>query len=550
MNENRIIQGDLPVLGKSRKGLWLLFSWLFGAAALGLVSYYIWGPSPGEYFADTADTILWAQASLDAKSLLNPNFTYACFLPLGGHLLMLPFVALFGVSVTANLWGMFVFALLFAASLWFFLKSIPLSTAWSNVAAGLLLILLCASMKTREIFYGHIIYYSLGLFFAFWGLGLVCRGLRRLEAKPHAKQALPFCLLIFGCFGLGAVNQFEILALFCLPAIGALLCERFFFLAKPSPAEKFATWAVLLSAALGALVGNGIGALLVGGRTAAYASSFAEFSPPETWAANASLFFSHWSTLLGVSGGEASFSSPQGVEDLLRLAFAVMLLVFPVLLTLQYPKIQQRGGRLLLWFHWLLTALLMIGYICGKLSVGSWRLTPMLVTSLLVTLYAIHWTVKTVPWKRLAAAPLALVMAVSGLCVQQVAQLPTDPALSNNRAHVKLVESLEEQQLTYGFASFFNAGVITLLSDSRVQVRNVTIDDYGVNPNPYQSNSAWFKEQKGQERYFLLLSPREYEKMLNYHPLYFDLSVNEWEAEGGYYVLVFDVPPFEKNLLE
>ena len=50
--------------------------------AAGLIVYYIWFPSWGYFHADCADTILWAEATWDAGSLLNPDFAYACLLPL------------------------------------------------------------------------------------------------------------------------------------------------------------------------------------------------------------------------------------------------------------------------------------------------------------------------------------------------------------------------------------------------------------------------------------------------------------------------------------
>jgi hypothetical protein len=38
------------------------------------VLYYIIFPSKGEYNSDSADTILWAKASIDAGGLFNENF--------------------------------------------------------------------------------------------------------------------------------------------------------------------------------------------------------------------------------------------------------------------------------------------------------------------------------------------------------------------------------------------------------------------------------------------------------------------------------------------
>jgi hypothetical protein len=89
----------------------MLLSGLFATA---LVLYFIIFVSKGYYHADCTDTILWAEAVLDGGALMNEDFYYACLLPFGGHLLMVPFVAMFGVSMKAQIIGMSIFAVLFA----------------------------------------------------------------------------------------------------------------------------------------------------------------------------------------------------------------------------------------------------------------------------------------------------------------------------------------------------------------------------------------------------------------------------------------------------
>ncbi|MCL1855053.1 MAG: hypothetical protein FWF86_04910 [Clostridia bacterium] len=528
-----------------------ILSFLFLLLAISCVSYYIWMPSRGEFHSDTTDTLMWAQASYDGKTIINPDFEYACFLPLSGYWLMVPFVAIFGVTMTAHLWGMFLFLLLFSSGLLFLLKSIPLPGIYSNIASGLILILLCSSEKTREMFFGHIIYYSQGIFFALWGLGLLIRALRFIKDNPPSRlKAATYCLLIVIWFAISAANQFTIISIFCIPAIGALLCERMFFLAKPSAGEKTAFILVLLSAAVGIVLGYFAGNAIIGDETAGYADSYLNFSPPEAWGEHITLFFSHWATLLGVIITGQSFSSMEGVNALLYLLFAITLLAAPIVLTAQYPKITQRGGRLLIWFHWIATAVILVGFICGDLSYANWRITPLVATSLLMAVYLIFWLFSAFPWRRIAAIPLAVLLAAGCLSFQRVASLPTEKEEYGNSEQYQLVDFLKERDLTYGFASYWRANNITVLSDSAVKTRHVSIDSYGVYPSPYQSNIAWYEAQEGQERYFLLLSEGEYAMLSEYGSDYFGgehfLGMEEYSgAEEAYYVLIYDVPPFE-----
>ena len=71
-----------------------------------VVVYYILGPAEGYFHSDCTDTLLWAQASYDSGKLISDNFKYAALLPFGGNLLMLPFIPIFGVSMTTHNIGM------------------------------------------------------------------------------------------------------------------------------------------------------------------------------------------------------------------------------------------------------------------------------------------------------------------------------------------------------------------------------------------------------------------------------------------------------------
>ena len=56
--------------------------------------------------------------------------------------------------------------------------------------------LLSASKKLREIFWGHTIYYSLGILFLFFGLALLFR-LQNLSAIRQTREARMHTILTF-----------------------------------------------------------------------------------------------------------------------------------------------------------------------------------------------------------------------------------------------------------------------------------------------------------------------------------------------------------------
>ena len=143
--------------------------------ALGLVAYYIICPAKGEFHADCTDTIYWAKATFDSGKLISPDFSYACLLPFGGSLLMLLFLPFFGLSMTTHMLGMLLFFLLLTAVLCWMLREMHWDYRWICTTAAIFLMILSASKKLREIFWGHTIYYSLGILFLFCGLALLFR---------------------------------------------------------------------------------------------------------------------------------------------------------------------------------------------------------------------------------------------------------------------------------------------------------------------------------------------------------------------------------------
>ena len=99
---------------KTGKVLLPVLALLPGLAAL---LYYVTGPAAGHMTSDCTDSLRWAQASFLSGRLVSDNFNYAALLPFGGNLLFWPFIALFGYGLKAQIWGLTLFVLLFAAAL-------------------------------------------------------------------------------------------------------------------------------------------------------------------------------------------------------------------------------------------------------------------------------------------------------------------------------------------------------------------------------------------------------------------------------------------------
>ena len=510
-----------------------------------LIGYFILFPAWGYFHSDCTDTILWAQAGYDAGGLFNADFTYACLLPFGGQLLMQPFIGLFGVSTTTHAIGMLLFLALFVTAAVCFCRSMKWSMSWTAIMVTALLLLLSSSEKLREIFWGHIIYYSLGILFLLVGLALAFSTLNAMEAPGglFTRQALiPAAFSLLWMF-LCSTNGLQALTIFAFPLLVGILGERFFDTKSSwcSRQNRFTAGyagALLLAACAGCLVGG----LLKSGLTQGYFDAYSTFSGPDKWMDNLRGFLPHWLTLLGVdvAGGEP-LADFDGIRNLVRIGFAILLLLVPVAMTLCYRRYTQRYMKILLITHWTLTALIMMAYVFGSLSAANWRLSPIVASSILLLVAFSRWLVMESGAPRIGFLTLAPAFLACLIVLTTILSMPHDYKKDEGLQGVS--SFLEANGMTYGYATFWNAQAITVLSDSKVKVRNIDIDETGdIAPHPYQSQSTWFKPQPEPQTYFLLLTDWEYSQLASGDGA-LDNRV-ETLTYPGYQIVVLDSCPF------
>ena len=147
--------------------------------------------------------------------------------------------------MTTHELGMALFAILFVLSVIYLARSLGYSWTLSSIMAFTVSFIMSSSDKLREIMWGHVIYYSLGVLFFCFGLGMAIRLLRdppetAVEAEGEASGAAKIKKLLmsrkfkywalFAVFFiftmLTATNGLQSVVLYVLPVGAAVFLVR------------------------------------------------------------------------------------------------------------------------------------------------------------------------------------------------------------------------------------------------------------------------------------------------------------------------------------
>ncbi|MGN0614530.1 MAG: hypothetical protein ACI4JB_11625 [Porcipelethomonas sp.] len=532
---------------------------LIFAAVIGITSYYIFFASQGEFHADCTDTIMWAAASHDSGHVYDENFGYACFLPFGINLIMQPLISIFDVSLTTHHLGMLGFMILLMLFFCLMLREMHIDIRKICLSASVFLSLTLSSQKLREIFWGHTIYYTLGVLFIVIGMFLYCRLVnlneRKLRLPKDDKAAKNLSIhyivtLVILCIFimLTATDGISSLSIFALPFIAGIFAEQVLNSESKLICKKSGrTLLRLIVFFVMVFVGGKLNEFWKGDLVAGYQDGYSVFSAMSSWVDNAQNIPISWLSLFGVQdlGGTKLFEV-DGVINLIYLINALVIAVIPVIATCYYPKYEKNGKgsmlRIFIWLHWAVTAIIFIGCICGVIGNANWRLTPILGTSVITSILFVIWAVSgKKPVRRITVILSIPVIAASVLNLKTVAAMPSDNYKDN--VLFSISQCLEEQNLTYGYATFWNANSVTVISGSEVKVRCVDVTENGVTEPFYQCSREWYDDQEGQQEYFLLLSQGEYDMVTQYagHLIAGAKNhINPVINNIPYYILVFD----------
>ncbi|MDO4300689.1 MAG: hypothetical protein Q4D26_04765 [Clostridia bacterium] len=512
------------------------------AAAALTVIYYMLGPSEGYLHSDCVDTMTWAQATIDSGKLFSTTFCYPYLLPFGATFLVYPFMLFFGFTMFAYRFAMLVFMLLFGLGIYFTARGLGWSRNSGLIAAAFELITVSSSGKLRELFWEHIIHYSLGAFLAFVLLALTFAFIKHFKANNYSFNnnrkavVLMLCMALWSFFS--AFDGLTTLTLSSIPVMGSLLLVSVFdlknkIISKANKDTAVSALIIFVAAALGGIFLS-IAAKDIG---AGYGSAYSNIVDKSEWSGNLMKFLEQWTSLLGADyefGG--SITKARNVFAAVKMAGSLVLFFVPVYAVFIFGRFN-RNERIFIIFHWLMTGFILYGYVFGSLSSVNWRLSPIICSAIIVNIIVWKYLWSRVDLKRGAVLVSSLVVLSCVVTVCQIWAMPGDYGRDND--HHKAIELLERNGLDYGYATYWNANILTLLSSSKVKVRDVNIDESYPRTGWLNSDNLWFEDQPGQDKYFFLLTNSEYEDAVDRDHVILEDAI-QVIREGNWVVIVKD----------
>ena len=478
-----------------------VLSVLFLLGALGIVLFFILGKAfITEYHSDFTDTLLWANASMESGRLFKPSFDYAYRLAFGGQWLFMPFIRLFGVGMKALRGGMCLFALLFTAALILFFRSLHGSLSLSFFEAGVMLLAVCSTKKVREIFFGHIIHYSLAVFYLLLAFILLSCIFSGKTAAKRTAAAVLFTIVLFMCSANGTVQMLYV----TLPLLAGCLLEG--YLAKDKRMLGICG-CICAAAAAGFLFSKSL--------NTNYSDSYSVIVPASDWAENLRNFPLRWISLFYQLPDRNLYAfTSLWLKTVFRIIAALLMLVGMLLSFIRSGLVERREERIFIFTSWAMFTGLLFFFVFGKISDVDWRLTPLFFAAQIVVLILFRRVLagrsgRTVSGAMTLVCGLVLLAQVlsNGFTVLRI---PYDRKLWY--AEDGLLETLKAHDLNYGYiTSYWHSNCITVLTDDTIRVRPVAWDEGRPYLNPFNCDVAWYDDQPGQERYFLAVKDTEYD---------------------------------------
>lgn len=430
------------------------------------------------------------------------------------HFLILPLLAFFPNGFAMHAFAGIVSATLVLLFSWWLLRSLRTPALSMILMLAVLASGISGSMAWAlfgETSYGWVLLTSLMF------LSLLLPFFTGDNELGHRFRGTLVVLIALLSFVVHLGNPTRALASYLIPAAGGLTALLIAPTAADAP-QRWKFWSVRMSLPfsallIGAIVGAGVHVLLIQNLNDIPGAGSALFLPLEQLGHSAGY------TLLGLIsllGGEPTagqrLPTLLGAFSVLRLIAALSMLALPLWLLRNYLDRLRPSQLFVAGFA--ATAFVIVLCVCmltntpdysdvGAARASARYFAPSIVLLLLAFASMAHLIQSALV--RAAVLAIALIVSTSAWAV-----LVSGDSSKTDDVRSAVLKVLRENGLTHGYASYWNAGVYTVLTSQEVKIRQVQLTDRGVIPMRHLSAEHWYRGGERSGPTFLLLTDAEY----------------------------------------
>ena len=482
-----------------------------------LMIWYIFYGYQAGFHSDSAVKVLLAREIVETGEYFPSDWNYGNhdIFVLSGHTFIIPLLAFIPAGFFVHAVSGLVFAAFILSGAWFLtslfeigkIRRIAIVAVLASGISGAL-----AENLYGQVSYGIVFFLSCYiLFFAY----------RFLEVgRGWQKHFLAIGLFAFLLLAFWA-NPQRALIYCALPLLSAIVCYRHSSVNATLKEDSKPLWYLCAIFITGVVLGVVLHTATLSGVNNLMGAASARWLSFDEMMRNVILTLKGF---LAIFGGLPSVGgllvSKSGLYEAMRLTSALLLLVLMPLCLRTALRQKPNGSQFVASYA--LVAVLLTLFVQFTTTVPSMSdpvsstryLVPSLLLLLIIVLtHPCKFTKK--PLLALVSTVIAIVFITSAYPTFVRSNLSSVMDWGIPRQHhkhrQKLIDFMLTNGLRYGYATYWNAGVLSVLSDEKVLVRQIGIDRGLPMPMRWLSSNRWYRTSAWQGETFLLLTAKEAE---------------------------------------